>query len=342
MDTFWQGKAVVVTGATGFVGGWTAKRLLAEGAEVTALVRDRVSRSMLIQENLLEKITVVAGDVESFPLLCRLIAEYEPHTVFHFAAQSLVGTAQKCPLNTFHTNIMGTWNLLEACRCQAKTSLVLASSDKAYGPSKSLPYRESYPLQGTHPYDVSKTCADLIAQVYARDYGVRLAIVRCANIFGGGDTNLSRLIPGVICDALRGKKLTLRSDGAAIRDLLYVKDAADAYLRVGQLLAERDLLVGEAFNFSYEVHLTVREIVNLVLEIMGRSDLEPESRGTCHGEIAEQYLDASKAREYLGWAPRYSLREALEETIEWYSRWLNKDAEKPIKDAGFDTARACV
>jgi CDP-glucose 4,6-dehydratase len=338
MDAFWHGKVVVVTGATGFVGGWAAKTLLAQGAEVVALVRDRVARTMLMQEGLLEKMTVVAGDVESFPLLCRLIAEYEPHTVFHFAAQSLVGTAQRCPLNTFRTNIMGTWNLLEACRCQTKSSLVLASSDKAYGPSKCLPYRESYPLHGTHPYDVSKTCADLIAQMYAHDYGVRLAIVRCANIFGGGDTNLSRLIPGVICDALLGKRLKLRSDGTAIRDLLYVKDAADAYLRVGQLLAEHDSLAGEAFNFSYELHLTVREIVSLALEIMGRSDLEPEAKGSGNGEIAQQYLDATKAREMLGWTPQYSLREALEETIDWYSRWLNVDAHGAAKNTSFDSA----
>ena len=318
METFWKGKRVFVTGATGLMGGWLVKALLREGAEVVALVRDQAPKSMLVAEGILPQIAVVSGELESLPTLQRAIAEYEPHTVFHLAAQPLVGVAKRDPVGTLRANVMGTWNVLEACRLAGHSNVVVASSDKAYGASDNLPYRETHPLQGRYPYDVSKSCTDLIAQMYAATYGLRTAIARCGNLFGGGDLNFSRTIPGVIKATLDGEAFVIRSDGKFVRDFLYVKDAAESYLILGERLAEDPAIPGEAFNFSLGERLTVLDIVDMTLRIMGRSDLEPVIQNIASSEIREQYLDASKARQMLGWKPKYDMQRAIEETVAWY------------------------
>lgn len=318
LGTFWKGKRVFVTGATGLMGGWLVKALLREGAEVVALVRDQAPKSMLVIEGILPRIAIVSGNLESLPTMQRAIAEYEPHTVFHLAAQPLVGVAKRDPVGTLRANVMGTWNVLEACRLAGHSNVVVASSDKAYGASDNLPYRETHPLQGRYPYDVSKSCTDLIAQMYASTYGQRTAIARCGNLFGGGDLNFSRTIPGVIKATLDGEPFVIRSDGKFVRDFLYVKDAAESYLILGERLAEDSAISGEAFNFSLGERLTVLDIVGMTLEIMGRNDLEPVIQNVASSEIREQYLDASKARQMLGWKPRYNMQQAIEETVAWY------------------------
>jgi CDP-glucose 4,6-dehydratase len=319
---FWKGKTVFVTGATGLMGGWLVKALLREGAEIVALVRDAAPKSMAVREGLIDEIAVVTGELESLETMQRAIAEYEPHTVFHLAAQPLVQVAKRDPVGTLRANVMGTWNVLEACRLAGHSNVVVASSDKAYGASEKLPYKETQPLEGRYPYDVSKSCADLVAQMYAATYGVKVAIARCGNLFGGGDLNFSRTIPGVVKATLAGERFVIRSDGKFVRDFLYVKDAAEAYLLLGERLAEDAAVAGEAFNFSLETRLTVLEIVEMTLGIMRRKDLEPVIQNAASAEIREQYLDAGKAREKLRWKPKYAMEEAIAETVEWYREHL--------------------
>jgi CDP-glucose 4,6-dehydratase len=318
VGSYWKGKTVFVTGATGLMGGWLVKALLRESAEVVALIRDQAPKSMLVREGLIDRIAVVSGDIECLPTLQRAIAEYSPHTVFHLAAQPLVQVAKRDPVGTLRANVMGTWNVMEACRLAGTSNVVVASSDKAYGTTDNLPYRETHPLQGRYPYDVSKSCTDLVAQMYAATYDVKTAIARCGNLFGGGDLNFSRTIPGVIKATLAGERFIIRSDGKFVRDFLYVKDAAESYLKLGEKLAEDPSVSGEAFNFSLGERLTVLDIVHMTLEIMGRSDLEPIIQNIASSEIREQYLDAAKARERLGWEPNYGMKEALGETVAWY------------------------
>ena len=305
------------------MGSWLVKALLHEGAEVVALVRDQAPKSMLVREGLIQRIAVVSGDLESLPTMQRAIAEYQPHTIFHLAAQPLVQVAKLDPIGTLRANVMGTWNVLDACRLTGKSNVVVASSDKAYGANASLPYRETHPLQGRYPYDVSKSCTDLITQMYFATYGLKTAIARCGNLFGGGDLNYSRTIPGVIQATLAGERFVIRSDGKFVRDFLYVKDAADCYLALGGRLAEDPSISGEAFNFSLGLRLTVLDIVNMTLKIMGRTDLEPVIQNIVSSEIREQYLDATKARQKLGWSPKYGMEEALRETVAWYKSELN-------------------
>jgi len=318
VGSYWKGKKVFVTGATGLMGSWLVKALMHQGADIVALVRDRVPKSMLVREGLIDQITTVSGDLESLPTLERAIAEYNPHTVFHLAAQPLVQVAKRDPVGTLRANVMGTWNVMEACRLTGRAHVVVASSDKAYGATDNLPYRETHPLQGRYPYDVSKSCTDLVAQMYAATYGVKTAIARCGNLFGGGDLNFDRTIPGLIKATLANERFVIRSDGQFVRDFLYVKDAAESYLILGQRLSEDNSISGEAFNFSLEERLTVLEIVQMALRIMGRSDLDPVIQNIVTTEVREQYLDASKARERLGWKPKYSMEEGIRETVEWY------------------------
>lgn len=305
------------------MGSWLVKALLREEAEVVALVRDQAPRSLLVREGLLQRIAIVNGDLESLSTMRRAIAEYQPHTVFHLAAQPLVQVARLDPVGTLRANVMGTWNVLEACRLAGKSNVVVASSDKAYGANENLPYLETHPLQGRYPYDVSKSCTDLIAQMYAATYGLKTAIARCGNLFGGGDLNYSRTIPGVIQATLAGEPFVIRSDGKFVRDFLYVKDAAECYLTLGERLAEDASISGEAFNFGLGLRLTVLDIVNMILKIMGRTDLEPIIQNSASSEIREQYLDATKARERLQWSPRYGMEEALQETVAWYKSEFN-------------------
>ncbi len=317
VDNFWRDRRVFVTGCTGLLGSWLTEALVRRGAEVVGLVRDLVPASNLRSLSCWEKIDIVRGDVADYALLERALNEYEVDAVFHLAAQTIVGTANRCPLSTFESNVKGTWNLLEACRrVETVKRVVVASSDKAYGSHEKLPYDETAPLQGEHPYDVSKSCADLIARSYHLTYGLPVSVTRCGNLFGGGDLNWNRIVPGTIRSVLRGEPPVIRSDGTYIRDYFYVKDAVAAYL----LLAERipgEGVSGEAFNFSNEIQVTVLELTRTILRLMD-SELEPTVLGRAAGEIRHQYLKAAKAREILGWKPLFELEKALKETIEWY------------------------
>lgn len=285
---------------------------------MTCLVRDWVPQSELAQSDLLGRVKVVRGDVSNQSVLERCLGEYEIVTVIHLAAQTIVGIANRNPVSTFETNIQGTWALLEACRRSPRVrQIVVASSDKAYGAHDTLPYNEESALQGRHPYDVSKSCADLIAQTYAATYGLPLAITRCGNFYGGGDLNWNRLVPGTIRSILRGERPLIRSDGQFVRDYFYVEDGAAAYLLLAECLAENPALVGQAFNFSNESQVTVIALVRQVLALM-ESDLEPEVRNEASNEIRRQYLSAAKARSVLKWSPLFTLEQGLRRTVDWY------------------------
>lgn len=315
---FWEGRNVFVTGGTGLMGGWLVKSLVDQGAEVVALVRDTAPKSMFFREGWQTRVNVVHGDLRDASLLRRAMCEYEVDAVFHLAAQAIVGVAKNDPVGTLETNVQGTWTLLEAARHSNVKQVVVASSDKAYGGSDNLPYHEDHPLRGTYPYDVSKSCTDLICTMYAVTYGLNVGVARCANLYGPGDLNFSRTIPGVIQSTLNNEQFLIRSDGKFIRDFLYVKDAASAYMHLAQKLAEHPELKGEAFNFSMEIKLTVLEIVEMVLRIMGRNDLKPIIQNIAKAEIREQYMTCEKARRLLDWAPHYSLEDGIRETVEWY------------------------
>ena len=317
-SSHWHDRPVFVTGATGLLGGWLVRRLVEEGASVTALVRDWVPRSTLLTADWLKQVTIVRGDVRDQALLERALGEYEVDTVFHLAAQTIVGVANRNPVSTLDTNIRGTWALLEAARRSPLTkAVIIASSDKAYGDHEELPYDEDAALQGEHPYDASKSCADLIAKMYAVSFNVPVAITRCGNFYGGGDLNWNRLIPGTIRSALKNERPVLRSDGTLIRDYFYVEDGAAAYMQLAEALHSRPELRGEAFNFSNELQVDVLTIAKKILDHM-KSPLEPDVRAEARNEIQHQWLSAAKARRVLGWAPRFTLDEGLDRTIAWY------------------------
>ena len=310
------------------LGSWVTEALLEAGSNVTGLVRDSAPRSRLVQECLIQRVNVVSGEVEDYLLMERVLNEYQVETVFHLAAQTIVGIANESPLSTFETNIRGTWHLLEACRRTSWVQqLIVASSDKAYGEHQELPYGEEAPLIGRHPYDVSKSCADLLAQAYAHSYRLPVCITRFGNLFGPGDLNFNRLIPGTIRSIIRNEAPVIRSDGRFSRDYIYVEDAAQSYLRLAEAMGRDQAILGQAFNFSYESPLTAREVVNKILARMERQDLEPKVLGTASNEIPHQYLSAAKARERLGWRPLYDFDEGLGRTIRWYVEQLRARGE---------------
>lgn len=322
MSQFWLDRPVFVTGATGLVGNWLVRRLLHLKADVVCLVRDSVPQSAFVRSGMMQHVNVVNGDVRDQPLLERVLGEYEIATVIHLAAQTIVTIANRNPISTFESNIQGTWSLLEACRrSPAVQQIILASSDKAYGDQDVLPYTEDTPLQGTHPYDVSKSCSDLIAQTYAHTYGLPVVITRCGNFYGGGDLNWNRIIPGTIRSIIRGEAPLIRSDGTFIRDYFYVEDGAAAYTLLAEALANNPDLKGEAFNFSNELQITVLDLVQHILTLMD-SDLEPDIRYEASNEIKHQYLSAEKARTILGWQPSFTLEQGLIQTIQWYRDFL--------------------
>lgn len=324
-STFWSDRPVLVTGATGLVGSWTVRRLLDAGADVVCVVRDWVPGSELVRARLIEKTRVVRGDVRDQAFLERVLGEYEIDTVLHLAAQTIVQIANRNPVATFEVNVQGTWALLEACRRSPLVKqIVLASSDKAYG-SKEGQYDETDPLEGRHPYDVSKSCADLIAQAYATTYGSPVAITRCGNFYGGGDLNWNRIVPGTIRSIVKGERPVLRSDGTMVRDYFYVEDGAAAYLTLAEKLAADRTLAGEAFNFSNEGQQSVLDITRLILATMG-SSLVPDVQATARGEIPYQALSAKKARERLAWKPLFTLEQGLARTIAWYREYLGARA----------------
>ncbi len=315
---FWRDRPTFVTGATGLVGTWLVRRLVEAGADVVCLVRDQVPQSELVKSGLLDRVKVVHGDVCDQALLERALGEYEIDTVLHLAAQTIVGIANKNPISTFETNIGGTWKLLEASRRSPLVKqIVMASSDKAYGDQEKLPYSESTPLEGRHPYDVSKSCADLLATTYAVSYKLPVAITRCGNFYGGGDLNWNRVVPGTIRSILRGERPIIRSDGLYVRDYFYVEDGAAAYMLLAEKLAANPELRGEAFNFSNEIQITVIDLVRKILALMG-SNLEPDIKNQATNEIRHQYLSAEKARKMLGWAPSFELEEGLKRAVAWY------------------------
>jgi CDP-glucose 4,6-dehydratase len=323
--TFWKDRPVLVTGATGLVGGWLVRRLTDAGAAVVCLVRDWVPQCELVRARLIDRMTVVRGDVCDQPLIERVLGEHEIDTVFHLAAQTIVGIANRNPVSTFETNVRGTWSVLEACRRSPLVKqVVFASSDKAYGDQDQLPYDEATPLQGRHPYDVSKSCADLIAQAYAVSYGLPVAITRCGNFYGGGDLNWNRIVPGTVRAVLRGQRPVIRSDGRYVRDYFYVEDGAIAYMTLAEALFRRPELRGQAFNFSNEIQVTVLDLVRRILQLLG-STLEPDIRNEASREIVHQYLSAAKARRELGWAPRFDLDGGLSRTITWYKDYLTRE-----------------
>jgi CDP-glucose 4,6-dehydratase len=319
---FWQDRPVLVTGATGLVGAWLTRRLVESGADVVCLVRDWVPQSELVRTRTIDSVKVVRGDLRDRDLMERTIGEYETSSVIHLAAQTIVGTANRNPISTFESNIQGTWNLLEACRrSPGIRSIVIASSDKAYGDQEQLPYGEDTPLEGRHPYDVSKSCADLIAQTYAQTYGLPVAVTRCGNFYGGGDLNWNRIVPGTIRSILRGEQPIIRSDGQYVRDYFYVEDGAAAYMLLAEQLHCRPDLHGQAFNFSNESEVTVLGLVNRILRAM-QSDLEPKILNEATNEIRRQFLCASRARTMLHWSPLFTLDQGIERTIPWYREFV--------------------
>lgn len=321
---FWQDRPVLLTGATGLLGGWMLKRLADLKADVVCLVRDWVPSSEAVRSGLLEQVKVVRGDVTDRDLLERILGEYEITTVFHLAAQTIVSIANRNPISTFETNIAGTWSVLESCRrSPAVRHIVVASSDKAYGEHRSLPYDESAALQGRHPYDVSKSCADLLAQSYAKTYGLPVAVTRCGNLYGGGDLNWNRVVPGTIRSVLRGQRPVIRSDGKYVRDYFYVEDAAAALIALAEKMSEEKhrCLAGSAFNFSDERPLTVIDLVRKILNLM-ESGLKPIIQNKVQNEIRRQYLSSRKARAKLGWRPAFGLDEGLARTIDWYRNFF--------------------
>jgi CDP-glucose 4,6-dehydratase len=322
-SSFWQDRPTLVTGGTGLLGGWLLRRLLELGADIVCLVRDWVPQCEMIHARLIDRVKVVRGDVCDQALMERILGEDEIDTVFHLAAQTIVGTANRNPISTFNTNIRGTWAVLEACRRSLTVrSIVIASSDKAYGDQAKLPYDEGSPMQGRYPYDASKSCADLLAQSYASTYRLPVAITRCGNFYGGGDLNWNRVVPGTIRSIIRGQQPVIRSDGRYVRDYFYIEDGAAAYILLAEKLAQNTGIAGQAFNFSNETPTSVLELVERISSLM-EIKLKPIIRGEVSNEIVKQYLNANKAHRILGWYPIYTLDEGLRRTISWYEDFFN-------------------
>ena len=317
--TYWQDHPVFITGCTGLLGSWLTQSLVERGATVVGLIRDNTPNSLFFQSGLENRITIVRGEIEDYAVIERAINEYEIDSVFHLGAQTIVTIANRSPLATFRSNIQGTWNILEACR-QISTvkKIVVASSDKAYGDQKHLPYNEDTPLEGRHPYDVSKSCADLICRSYFETYGLPVCVTRCGNLFGAGDLNFNRIVPGTIRSLSRGERPVIRSNGTFLRDYFYVNDAVNAYIHLAEKMDAKKFH-GEAFNFSTESPKTVLEVVNTITSLMG-STLEPVILNTAINEIKDQYLSAQKARDLLRWSAGYTFEDSLKETIEWYQK----------------------
>jgi CDP-glucose 4,6-dehydratase len=319
----WKDKNVFITGCTGLLGSWLTKALVEKKANVVGLIRDMVPQSNLNWSGFNEKITTVRGSLEDYFLLERVLNEYEIDSVFHLGAQTIVTIANRNPISTFDTNIKGTWNILEACRRSSGIErIVFASSDKAYGAQEELPYNENTPLEGRHPYDVSKSCADLICKSYYDTYQLPVCITRCGNFYGGGDLNFNRIIPGTIRSIINNENPIIRSDGNMVRDYFYIEDGVEAYLSLAEQMDDKSIQ-GEAFNFSNEEPLNVLEIVNRVRAVM-KSDLKPKILNEANNEIEKQYLSAKKARTLLKWKPLYSMDNGLKKTVSWYETFFKK------------------
>lgn len=318
----WRGERVLVTGATGLIGSWLCRRLTGLGAEVVALIQDNDAHTELWRSGTLDACRVVNGELEDYAAIERAIHREETATVFHLGAQTLVGAARRAPHATFEANVRGTYNVLEAIRRSGGVvrRVVIASSDKAYGAQATLPYTEDTPLQGRDPYSASKSCTDIIAQSYASTYGLPINIARCGNVYGGGDLNWSRIVPGTIRSLLRRESPVLRSDGSYVRDYIFVDDVVDGYLSIAEGIDRG--VSGEAFNISTEEALTVLELVAIIRSTMACDEIPLDIQATASHEIHDQHLSAAKARAVLGWEPRFGLQRGLEETIAWYREYL--------------------
>lgn len=315
---FWRDRRVLVTGCTGVLGSWLTAKLVELGVDVVGLVRDWVPQSHLVRSGTMDRIKVVRGSVTDQEIVNRIFAEYEIQTCLHLAALTVVGVANRAPAPTFETNIRGTWLLLEAARQWGKVEqFILASSDKAYGSHEVLPYTESAPLQGQHPYDVSKSCADLIAQTYAHSYKMPVAVTRCANMYGGGDLNWNRIVPGTIRSVLLNERPVIRSDGTMRRDYIYVKDIVNAYLTLAEAM-RGGAHTGGTFNFGVDAPRTVLEMVQTIIGLSDHPGLEPVILNNVTNEIQDQYLSSERAHTILGWKPQYTLEAGLHETLGWY------------------------
>jgi CDP-glucose 4,6-dehydratase len=326
-DKFWKDRNVFVTGCTGLLGSWLTKALVERGANVVGLIRDLVPKSNLNWSGFNDKISIVRGEIEDYFLLERAINEYEIDTVFHLAAQTIVTIANRNPISTFETNMGGTWNVLEACRRAPLVKRILvASSDKAYGDQEKLPYDENTPLDGRHPYDVSKSCADLVCRAYFETYELPVCVTRCGNFYGGGDLNFNRIVPGTIRSVLNNEPPVIRSDGTLVRDYFYIEDAVEAYLLLAEKMENKEIY-GKAFNFSNELQITVLEMVEKIIAVMD-SNLKPVILNEATNEIKHQYLSAKKAKEILGWKSRYTLEEGLSRTIKWYRKFFAEEENK--------------
>lgn len=314
-----------MTGATGLLGSHLVAELLRREAEVVCLVRDWVPDSEAVTAGTLSRCRLVRGELEDYLTVLRALNEYEIDTIFHLGAQTIVGTASRSPLSTFESNIKGTWVLLEAARQlgQRIERVIVASSDKAYGAHERLPYTEDAPLVGRFPYDVSKSCADLITLSYFHSYRLPVAVTRCGNLYGGGDVNFNRLVPGTIRSALLDESPVIRSDGSFVRDYFFVRDAVQAYLALAERVPEEGF-VGEAFNFGTETPLSVIEMAQAILASMGKGDVPLTILNQATNEIPRQYLDCTKARHRMQWTPRWTLGESLAETVQWYRDWMSR------------------
>ncbi len=325
--SFWRDRPVLVTGCTGLLGSWLTQTLIEAKADVVGLIRDDVPQSQLARSGVIHRIRIARGDVTDYATMERVLNEYEIDAIFHLAAQTIVGIANRAPLSTFETNVRGTWTTLEAARRSPTVRRILvASSDKAYGTQPVLPYTEDMPLHGEHPYDVSKSAADLIAQTYAKTYDIPIAITRCANLYGGGDLNWNRLIPGTIRSALQGQAPVIRSDGTFVRDYLYVRDAVRAYMMLAQAL-DRPEIRGQAFNCSTDEPVSVLEMTRLILRLSPHPKLEPIVLDEVKNEIKDQYLNSAKLHNTLGWQPAWSREAAMVETMAWYAQYLGYKLE---------------
>ena len=322
---YWSGKRVLVTGATGMVGAWLTRWLVDAGAYTVAFISDTDPQSELIRSGYINRVAVINGRLEKYDDIERAINNQEVDTIFHLGAQPIVGAADRSPRHTFESNIQGTWNLLDSARVLdgLVKRIVVASSDKAYGTQPVLPYTEDMSLNGDHPYEVSKSCTDLISTTYARTYGLPITIARCGNIYGGGDLNWNRIVPGTFRSLLRGEQPILRSDGTFIRDYLHVDDIVSAYLLLGES-TDKPELAGHGFNFSDESPLTVMQVYKAICEAAGQADTSPKILNAAAGEIKDQYLDSKKAHDVLGWHANVSLRDGLSKSFDWYKTLLEK------------------
>jgi len=321
----WKGKNVLVTGADGFIASWIAKELVDRQAHVITIVRDikkpKISLDLL---GIRDKMTVIQGDILDYALVQRVFNEYSVDTCFHLAAQAIVGVANASPISTFESNVKGTWTVLEAIRNSEKVErIVVASTDKAYGDQKKLPYTEDMPLLGIYPYDASKVCTDVLSRSFAKTYGLPIAVTRCANVYGGADLHMNRIVPGTICSVLKGETPIIRSDGTPERDYIYIKDVVNGYLVLAENLDRKEVR-GEAFNFGTGKPISVLELFNKIIKACGKN-VKPKILNEAKNEIQSQYLSAEKAKNVLGWSAKINIDEGLKETVQWYKEYLKNN-----------------